>query len=170
MQLCSGFESSILFWLRARCPSWSRNLLPARLGHIETHAGSAVSGWLCGVCFVPSQQKASGVRSCGGEAGAPAGCAFLKLVCRPHSFLPCCPAEGERYQELRQGKLALLPGRNQRFQQMIRQLMHPDAAQRPSPAKVLASQLVQNRLNGAAGAKAAGGGSRGGLSFEPTRH
>ena len=45
------------------------------------------------------------------------------------------------YQELRAGKLPLLPSSTAGFQKLLRDLMHPSAERRPSAQDVLASPL-----------------------------
>lgn len=58
----------------------------------------------------------------------------------------CGPrAEGEKYHQLRDGKLALLPAFTRSFQDMLRALMHNDPCKRPSGGAVLASSLITKR-------------------------
>ena len=51
-------------------------------------------------------------------------------------------ADSGRHEELRNGRLTLLPLHTAHFQNMIRALMHPDAAKRPSAAQVLKHPLL----------------------------
>lgn len=54
-------------------------------------------------------------------------------------------AGGSTYQEIRQGKLMLMPTFTSQFQKMLKWLMAPVAADRPTPARVLASSLLSKR-------------------------
>ena len=54
-------------------------------------------------------------------------------------------AGGSTYQEIRQGKLMLMPTFTSQFQKMIKWLMAPTPAERPTPARVLASSLLSKR-------------------------
>ena len=45
-------------------------------------------------------------------------------------------AGGSKYQDLRQGRLSLLPGLTAPLQKLLHALMAPDPADRPSAAKV----------------------------------
>ena len=47
------------------------------------------------------------------------------------------------YQELRQGKLQLLPTFTASFQRILRQMMAPDPAARPSADRILASPVLK---------------------------
>ena len=77
-----------------------------------------------------------------------------------------CP-EGATYQLLRSGKALLLPGRGCRFVSMLRAMLSPAPADRPSPAKILASSLLAKRAKsgGEGGAKE----NYGALPFAPTQ-
>ena len=59
----------------------------------------------------------------------------------------CAIAEGEKYQQLRDGKLLLLPSFTRSFQDMLKSLMHTDPARRPSGAAVQASPLITKRVS-----------------------
>ena len=54
-------------------------------------------------------------------------------------------AEGDKYQQLRDGKLPLLPSLTRSFHEMLKALMHPDPSRRPSGTAVLASSLMTKR-------------------------
>ncbi len=54
-------------------------------------------------------------------------------------------AGGDKYQEIRQGKLRLMPTFTSQFQKMVKSLMAPVPAERPTPARVLASALLTKR-------------------------
>ncbi|BDA40733.1 Wee1-like protein kinase [Coccomyxa sp. Obi] len=55
------------------------------------------------------------------------------------------PKGGDKYQEIRQGKLMLMPTFTSQFQKMVKSLMAPVPAERPTPARVLASALLTKR-------------------------
>ena len=54
-------------------------------------------------------------------------------------------AGGAVYQELRQGKLQLLPTFTASFQRILRQMMAPDPAARPSADRILASPVLKKQ-------------------------
>ncbi len=75
-------------------------------------------------------------------------------------------AGGSTYQEIRQGKLMLMPTFSTSFQKMLKWLMASAPADRPTPAKVLASGLLARRAHGSAdGSK----GNYGALPLLPTQ-
>lgn len=55
------------------------------------------------------------------------------------------PQDGAAYQDLRDGKLKLLPVASVAFSKIIADLMHPDAEQRPSARKILMSPLFRSK-------------------------
>lgn len=62
----------------------------------------------------------------------------------------CRSAAGSgRHQELREGRLTLLPVHTAHFQNMIKALMHPEAAKRPSAAQVLKHPLLTKKKSAA---------------------
>ncbi|KAL4424004.1 hypothetical protein ABPG75_001305 [Micractinium tetrahymenae] len=65
------------------------------------------------------------------------GATLLELATRTE-----LPSGGQQYQDLRAGKLPLLPTCTQRFANMIRALMSPRPEDRPSAEKVLQSSLL----------------------------
>lgn len=77
-----------------------------------------------------------------------------------------CP-EGATYQLLRSGKALLLPGRGVRFVSMLRAMLSPSPADRPSPAKILASSLLARRAK--PGAEGGAKENYGALPFAPTQ-
>lgn len=62
-------------------------------------------------------------------------------------------AGGSTYQEIRHGKLMLMPTFTSQFQKMIKWLMAPTPAERPTPARVLTSYLLSKRSPGRDGSK-----------------
>ncbi len=75
-----------------------------------------------------------------------------------------CP-EGATYQLLRSGKPLLLPGRGCRFAALLKAMLSPAPADRPSPAKILASSLLAKRAKPEGGSKE----NYGALPFAPTQ-
>lgn len=56
-------------------------------------------------------------------------------------------AGGNLYHELRQGKLMLMPSFTSGFQKMLKWLMAPVPSERPTPARILASSLLQKKAH-----------------------
>ncbi|PRW60946.1 Wee1 kinase [Chlorella sorokiniana] len=71
------------------------------------------------------------------------GASLLELATRTE-----LPTGGQQYQDLRAGKLPMLPTFTQRFTAMIKALMAPKPEDRPSAEKVLASSLLAGRRAG----------------------
>ena len=58
-----------------------------------------------------------------------------------------CHAGGEQYQNVRNGKLKLLPRLSTSFQSMMKRLMSKDPKDRPAPRDVLNDKLFNKKSN-----------------------
>ena len=78
-------------------------------------------------------------------------------------------AGGTLYQEIRQGKLMLMPAFTAGFQKMLRWLMAPAPEDRPTPARILASSLLAGKGRGRGDAAKENRQNYGALALAPSQ-